>query len=496
MTTTDWADRAAALAPRTRLLIDGDWQDSDGSEEQLEQVNPSTGAVWTAVAAAGVSDVDRAVAAARAAFTSGAWSRATPAHRREVMLAWADLVEVHADELALLVTTEMGKPIADTIGIEVPALCKTLRYYAEAADKLVFELPVTGPEELALITREAVGVVGAIVPWNFPLTMAGWKLGPALATGNSVVLKPAEYTSTSALRLVELALEAGVPAGVVNAVPGRGPVAGDALARHMDVDVLAFTGSGRTGRQLLHAAADSNLKTVWLELGGKSPNIVFADAPDLDRAADVAAWGIFFNAGEMCTAPSRLLVQREIADDFTAAVVDRARARRVGDPLNETTQTGPIASRRQLDSVMDWVEVGRGEADLLTGGSPATVAGHDHGFWLEPTVFGNVSNQARIAREEIFGPVLSVLTFDDETEAIRIANDTPYGLAAGLWTANLSRAHRVSRAFEAGTVWVNCYEEGGLSVPFGGRKQSGNGRDKSVHAIDKFTELKTTWIAL
>ena len=262
MTTTDWADRAAALAPRTRLLIDGDWQDPDGSEEHLEQVNPSTGAVWTAVAAAGVTDVDRAVAAARAAFASGAWSRAMPAHRREVMMAWADLIEVHADELALLVTTEMGKPIADTIGIEVPALCKTLRYYAEAADKLVFELPVTGPEELALVTREAAGVVGAIVPWNFPLTMAGWKLGPALATGNSVVLKPAEYTSTSALRLVELALEAGVPPGVINAVPGRGPVAGDALARHMDVDVLTFTGSGRTGRQLLHAAADSNLKTV------------------------------------------------------------------------------------------------------------------------------------------------------------------------------------------------------------------------------------------
>jgi gamma-glutamyl-gamma-aminobutyraldehyde dehydrogenase len=496
MTSTDWADRAATLAPRTRLLIDGDWQDPDGSEDQLEQVNPSTGTVWTAVAAAGVADVDRAVTAARAAFASGAWSQATPAHRREVMLAWADLVEVHADELALLVTIEMGKPIADTLGIEVPALCKTLRYYAEAADKLVFELPVTGPGELALVTREPVGVVGAIVPWNFPLTMAGWKLGPALATGNSVVLKPAEYTSTSALRLVELALEAGVPAGVLNAVPGRGPVAGDALARHVDVDVLIFTGSGGTGRQLLHAAADSNLKTVWLELGGKSPNVVFADTPDFDRAVDTAVWGIFFNAGEMCTAPSRLLVQREIADEFTRAVVDHARARRVGDPLDEATQTGTIASRRQLDSVMDWVEVGRGEADLLAGGSPATVAGHDHGFWFEPTVFGNVSNQARIAREEIFGPVLSVLTFEDEAEAVRIANDTPYGLAAGLWTADLSRAHRVSRAIEVGTVWVNCYEEGGISVPFGGRKQSGNGRDKSMHAIDKVTELKTTWISL
>ncbi|MGD2101713.1 MAG: aldehyde dehydrogenase [Acidimicrobiia bacterium] len=496
MTTTTWVDRAAVLDPRTQLFIDGGWQEPDGTDEPLEQVNPATGAVWTDVAAAGVFDVDRAVTAARAAFASGVWSRATPDHRRRVMLAWAELVESHADELALLVTMEMGKPISDTLGIEVPALCNTLRYYAETADKLVDELPITSPTELAMVTREAVGVVGAIVPWNFPLTMAGWKLGPALAMGNSVVLKPAEYTSTSALRLVELAAEAGVPAGVLNAVPGRGPVAGSALALHMDVDVLTFTGSGRTGRRLLHAAAESNLKTVWLELGGKSPNLVFADAPDLDEAADVAAWGIFFNAGEMCTAPSRLLVQREIADDFTAAVVDRARMRRVGDPLDEVTQTGPVVSRRQLDSVLEWVEVGRREADLLIGGSPATVAGHEGGFWLEPTVFGNVANQARIAREEIFGPVLSVLTFDDEEEAVRMANDTSYGLAAGLWTANLSRAHRVARALEAGTVWVNCYEEGGLSVPFGGRKQSGSGRDKSLHAIEKVTELKTTWIAL
>ncbi|HKJ54393.1 MAG TPA: aldehyde dehydrogenase family protein, partial [Nitriliruptoraceae bacterium] len=344
MTATDWAERARRLTPRTRLFIAGDFHDPDGSDDPLDQVNPATGAVWTTVAGAGVADVDRAVAAARAAFDAGGWSRATPGHRREVMVAWADLVEDARDELALLVTTEMGKPIGDTTGIEVPALVKTLRYYAEVADKLVDELPVTGPGELALVTREPAGVVGAIVPWNFPLTMAGWKLGPALCTGNSVVLKPAEYTSTSALRLAELAVEAGLPPGVFNVVTGRGHVAGDALARHVDVDVLTFTGSGRVGRSLLHAAADSNLKSVWLELGGKSPNIVFADAPDLDTAADMAAWAVFFNAGEMCTAGSRLLVQRDILDDFSAAVVARARQRRVGDPLDEATETGPIVS--------------------------------------------------------------------------------------------------------------------------------------------------------
>ncbi len=484
------------LDPRTRLFVDGDWADPDGTEEPLDQVDPSTGTTWTTVAAASVTDVDRAVRAARRAFASGRWSRTDPSTRRAVLLAWADLVEAHTDELATLVTTEMGKPIAHARGIEIPAVCKTIRYYAELADKRVDELPVTGPDELALVTREPVGVVGAIVPWNFPLTMAGWKLGPALATGNSVVLKPAEYTSTSALRLAELATEAGLPDGVFNVVPGRGPVAGDALARHDDVDVLTFTGSGPTGRSLLHAAADSNAKPVWLELGGKSPNLVFADAPDLEVAADMAAWGIFFNAGEMCTAPSRLLVQREILDDFSAAVVERARSRVVGDPMDDATETGPIVSDRQLQTVLDYVDVGRGEAELLTGGSRLDTPEHADGFFLEPTIFGGVANDARIAREEIFGPVLSIIAFDDEADAIRIANDTPYGLAAGLWTSDLSRAHRVSRALEAGTVWVNCYEEGGLSVPFGGRKQSGNGRDKSAHAIDKFTELKTTWISL
>lgn len=493
---TDWHRLATSLVPPNRLFIDGGWEDPRGDEEPIEAVNPATGLVYASIAAAGRPDVDRAVASARAAFDDGRWSRESPTQRRAVLLDWAATIEVHADELAALVTVEMGKPVSDARNIEIPALVKTIRYYAELVDKLVDELPVTGPDELALVTREPVGVVGAIVPWNFPLTMAGWKLGPALATGNSVVLKPAEYTSTSALRIADLAVEAGVPPGVLNVVPGRGHVAGDALARHMDVDVITFTGSGRTGRSLLHAAADSNLKAVWLELGGKSPNVVFADAPDLEVAAKTAAWGIFFNQGEMCTAPSRLLVQRDIIDEFSEAVVTHARARRVGDPLDEATQTGPLVSARQLETVLEYVELGRTEAELLTGGDRLSGDGYGDGFYVQPTVFGAVDNKHRIAREEIFGPVLSIIPFNDDADAVRIANDTDFGLAAAVWTSNLSRAHRLSRAIAAGTVWVNCYEEGGLSVPFGGRKQSGTGRDKSIHAIEKFTELKTTWIQL
>jgi gamma-glutamyl-gamma-aminobutyraldehyde dehydrogenase len=493
---TNWRQLATTLSYRNRLFIDGQWHDPIDGKDAIRALNPSTGRTYAEVAAAGSADVDRAVAAARAAFADGRWSGRSPAERRQTLLDWSDLVERHADELALLVTTEMGKPISDARNIEIPALLKTIRYYAELADKLIDELPVTGRDDLALVTREPVGVVGAIVPWNFPLTMAGWKLGPALATGNSVVLKPAEYTSTSALRLAELAVEAGLPPGVLNVVPGHGHVAGDALARHMDVDVLTFTGSGPTGRSLLHAAADSNLKTVWLELGGKSPNVVFADAPELEAAAASAAWAIFFNQGEMCTAPSRLLVQRDIVDEFSSAVVEHARSRLVGDPLDESTQIGPIVSARQLQTVLGYIDVGRVEAELLTGGNRMNGDGYDDGYYLEPTVFGGVDNRHRIAREEIFGPVLSIIPFDDEEDATRVANDTDFGLAAGLWTSNLSRAHRMARALAAGTVWVNCYEEGGLSVPFGGRKQSGNGRDKSLHAIDKFTELKTTWIRL
>ena len=484
----------ADLDLRHRAVIDGRSVDA-ASGGVFPAISPRDGTTLVEVAACDATDVDAAVRAARRAFDDGRWSRQAPASRKLVLQRFADLVEAATDELAMTISLEMGKPIADARGIEIPALVGTLRWYAEAADKLVDELPHVDPGALAMVTREPVGVVGAIVPWNFPLTMAGWKLAPALAVGNSVVLKPAEQSPLSALRLGELALEAGLPDGVFNVVPGLGPVTGQALGRHLDVDVLAFTGSGQVGAQLLHYAADSNLKRVYLELGGKTPNVVFADAQDLDRAAAKAAWGITFNQGEMCTAASRLLVQRDIHDEFVEKVVAAAGARVVGDPLDAGTHIGPIVSDTQLDRVLSYVDIGRDEgAELVLGGH--RMLEDTGGTYVEPTIFTGVEPQMRLAQEEIFGPVLSVLPFDDLDDAVRLANDSIYGLAASVWTRDLTTAFRVSRAIKAGTVWVNGFEEGDMTVPFGGTKRSGNGSDKSLHAIDKYVDLKTTWIDL
>ncbi|MFI7703986.1 aldehyde dehydrogenase [Nonomuraea sp. NPDC049480] len=483
-----WKALAATIAPPTGHHIDGDLHSGGGL---FPVISPRDGTVLAEVADAGATEVELAVQAARRAFDHGPWPRLPASERGEILLRLADLVQRHRAELALLISLEMGKPISDSYGIELRAVINTLRYYGHLADKLMDEAPQTPPDALALVTREPVGVVAAIVPWNFPLTLGTWKVAAALATGCTVVLKPSDQTPLSALRLGQLASEAGLPPGVFNVVAARGRTAGTALGGHPDVDVLAFTGSTEVGRNYLHYAADSNLKRVWLELGGKSPNIVLPDAPDLDQAAATAAWGIFFNSGEMCTAPSRLLVHASVAERVVDAVVRRARALRVGDPLDPATEMGPIATARQLASVKDHIASGLQEgARLRTGGR-----GID-GLYLEPTVFDQVSPGMRICQEEIFGPVLSVLTFDTVEEAIALANDSVYGLAAGLWTADLATAHRVSRRLKAGTVWVNCYEEGGLNVPFGGFKQSGNGRDKSLHALEKFTELKTTWIQL
>jgi gamma-glutamyl-gamma-aminobutyraldehyde dehydrogenase len=439
--------------------------------------------------------VDLAVAAARRAFDHGPWPRWTPAKRGRLLRRLAEVVEAHRAELALLVSLEMGKPITDAHDVELRATINTFRWYGELADKLAGEIPDTPDDALALVTREPVGVVGAVVPWNFPLTMAAWKVAPALAAGCTVVLKPAEQSPLSALRLAELGTEAGLPPGVFNVVVGHGALAGRALGLHPDVDALAFTGSTAIGRHFLHYAADSNLKRVWLELGGKSPNIVLPDAPDLDTAAATAAWGIFFNQGEMCTAPSRLLVHSAVANRVVDAVVEYARDLRVGDPLDPATQMGPLVSPAHLARVVDLIATGRSEgARLRCGGERAQPLAD--GYFLEPTVFDRVTPDMRVAREEIFGPVLSVLTFDTVEEAVALANDSEYGLAAGVWTSDVSTAHRLSRALRAGTVWVNCYEEGDLTVPFGGVRQSGHGRDKSVHALDKYTDLKTTWIRL
>ncbi|MFF8865112.1 aldehyde dehydrogenase [Streptomyces sp. NPDC015139] len=489
----EWIRRAKTLEPLRTHLIDGAEEPGGGST--FPAVAPRDGQVLTDVADGGAAEIDAAVAAARRAFDHGPWPRLAPADRGRVLLRLAELLDEHRTELALTVSLEMGKPITDAHDIELRAVVNTFRWYGQLADKLTDESPHTAPDALALVTREPAGVVGAVVPWNFPLTLAGWKVAPALAAGCTVVLKPSENSPLSALLLGRLALEAGLPPGVLNVVNGDGPVAGRALGLHPDVDVLAFTGSTAVGRHFLRYSADSNLKRVWLELGGKSPNIVLPDAPDLDRAAATAAWGIFFNQGEMCTAPSRLLVHSSVAEQVTEAVVARARALRVGDPLDPATEMGALVGEQHLDRVLGHVRAATDDGARLRTGGARTLTGTG-GVYLEPTVFDRVAPDSRLAREEVFGPVLSVLVFDDLDEAVALANATEYGLAAGLWTSDLSTAHQVSRALRAGTVWVNCYEEGDLTVPFGGMKQSGNGRDKSAHALEKYTELKTTWIQL
>ncbi|MEQ4576523.1 MAG: aldehyde dehydrogenase, partial [Gammaproteobacteria bacterium] len=456
---------------------------------------PIDGCVFGWFAAGSALEVDRAVTPARRGFESGRWSEARPVHRKKVLLKLAQLVERHADELALLESLDMGKPVRDARAVDLAATIRCLSWTAEALDKVYGEIAPTGPDELGLVTREPLGVVGAIVPWNFPLLMAAWKIAPALATGNSVVLKPSEKSPLSALRLAELVAEAGVPDGVFNVVPGTGPGAGEPLALHMDVDGLVFTGSTAVGRKLLQYAGQSNMKRAYMECGGKSPNIVFADAPDLDAAAEAAAGGIFYNQGEVCTAASRLLVERSIKDAFVEKVVAAGRRMQPRHPFEDDAAMGALVDEAQTRRVLDYIAKGSEEgARLVLGGKRADVVAG--GCYVEPTVFDGVAHEHTISREEIFGPVLSVIAFDDEAHALRMANDTQYGLAAGVWTRDISRAHRVARKLRAGSVWVNYWDGGDMTAPFGGYKQSGNGRDKSLHAFDKYTEIKATWINL
>lgn len=485
--------RAQDVPTQTHLIDGKHVPASDGG--LMEVLSPIDGQRLTHVAQGTAADMDVAVAAARAAFDDGRWANQSPAARKKVLMKWADLIDAHALELAVLGVRDNGTEIGMAIKAEPASASGTIRYYAEALDKVYGEIAPTAPDVLGMIHREPVGVVGAIIPWNFPLMIGAWKLGPALATGNSVVLKPSETASLSLLRMAELAHEAGLPDGVLNVVTGQGAVVGEALALSMDVDVLVFTGSGGTGRRLMEYAARSNMKRVYLELGGKSPNIIFADAPDLDEAAKVAAMGIFRNSGQVCVAGARLLVEASIHDAFVASVVKAAEALRVGDPLNLQNQIGAINSEVQLKQNLAFVQTAQTEGgDVVTGGG--RLLAETGGYYMAPTVVTGVAKHATLAQKEVFGPVVAVSKFETEAVAVQLANSTVYGLAGAVWTSNLSRAHRMVRKVRTGVMHVNTYGGADGTVPLGGVGQSGNGHDKSLHALDKYVNLKTAWIKL
>lgn len=472
------------------LFIDGKWCQS-ASGKSFETVDPSTNEVICRVAEGDAADVELAVAAARRAFDSGPWSRMSASERGRLIYKLADLIESHQEELAALESLDNGKPYRDSMAADLPLTIKCYRYYAGWADKIVGKtIPVDG--DFTCFTRhEPVGVVGQIIPWNFPLLMQAWKWGPALASGCTLVLKPAEQTPLTALRVAQLAQEAGFPNGVINVVPGFGPTAGAALTRHMDVDKVAFTGETSTGQLIMEAAAKSNLKRVSLELGGKSPNIVFADA-DIDAAVEGAYFGLFFNQGQCCCAGSRLFVEQSIHDEFVAKLVQRAKSQKVGDPFDPETTQGPQITREQQERVLSFIDSGKKEgATIHCGGGKPKLPG----YFVEPTVFSGVTDGMKIAREEIFGPVMNILPFGNIEEVVERSNRTQFGLAAAVWTRDIKKAHRMARSLRAGTVWINCYDVFDAAAPFGGYKMSGVGRELGEYALQLYTEVKTVYIA-
>lgn len=494
-TPIDWHARAKTLAPETRLFIDGEFVAAK-SGRTFATLNPANGATIAQIAEGGAEDVDLAVKAARRAYRSGAWSRMAPRDRMAVLYRFADLIEQNLHEFALLDTLDMGKPISDMLNIDGPTSVLTFRFFAECIDKIEGQVTNTAADAFHYIAREPLGVVGCIVPWNYPLMMAAWKVAPALAAGNSVVLKPAEQSPMSALLLARLFMEAGGPAGVFNVVNGFGEEAGKALALHMDVDKIAFTGSVEVGKLMLVYAGQSNMKRVTTECGGKTPQIIMGDVRDLDVAAQYAVNGIYGNQGEVCSAGSRLLVDASIHDAFMERFLDKCGSAFVpGDPLDPATTMGPLVTGEQQKRVLGYVDIGVKEgAKLVRGGKVPDGLGA--GYYVEPTLFRDVAPGMRIAQEEIFGPVASVIPFSDPEQAIEIANGTIFGLAASIWTRDVSVAHRMARAIEAGMVWVNCFDHGDMTQPWGGYKQSGSGRDKCMEALLAHTQTKSVWVHL
>ncbi len=490
----EWQRRASIVTPRAQCFIDGQFVDA-ASGKTFDDISPRDGHLIAKVAEGDFEDINRAVAAARRSFEAGVWSRMAPLERKKVMLRFVDLIREHTLELALLETLDVGKPISDSINVDIASCANNLQWFAECIDKTYGELAPVPYESLAMISREPMGVVGAVVPWNYPAIITSWKIGAGLAAGNSMVLKPAEQSPLSALLLAELASQAGIPDGVLNVVPGFGPTAGAALGLHMDVDKLAFTGSGEVGRYFMHYAAESNAKSVSLELGGKSPQVVLADVGDLEAAASAVAWGVFYNAGQTCHAGTRLIVDHRIQDDLLDAVCEVAKTLWPSDPYDPAGTMGTLVDESQTQRVMGYIEAGRNEgAEVRIGGERLNVT--DGGCYIAPTVFSGVNNSMTIAREEIFGPVLVSIPVDGVDEAVRVANDSPFGLAASIWSRDISTAHKAAKALRAGTVWINTFDMGSITTPFGGFKQSGTGRDRSMHSLDGYTHLKTTWLQM